>query len=113
MDSPNNINTNMSVGEGNKILFGILAYLGPLVIVSLLVKKDDSFVKFHIKQGLVLLSISIILWILSSIMWSFWPISKIIHIALFILSIIGIINVVQKKEKELPLVGDLARYFSL
>ena len=32
----------------------VLSYIGPLVIVSYIVANNDPFVKFHIKQGLVL-----------------------------------------------------------
>jgi uncharacterized membrane protein len=101
--------------KSGKTLFGILSYLGPLVILSFLVKKDDAFVKFHIKQGLVLLAIQIILWLLSSMlmMWSLWPVYKIVHLAIVVLAIIGIVNVIQNKEKELPLVGGLAKHFPI
>ncbi len=97
--------------ENNRTLMGILSYLGPLVIVALILGKHDPFVKFHTKQGLVVLSLEVIVWILSSIMWPLWMLFNIINLAAIILSIIGIVNVVQGKEKELPLVGGLARHF--
>ena len=102
------------MAKDNKILLSVLSYLGPLVIVSAIINKDDTFVKFHIKQGLVLLSIEVILSILSGGMYlsPFWPIYKILHLALTALSIVGIIYVVQRKEKELPLVGTFAKYFT-
>lgn len=93
---------------GNRTIMGVLSYLGPLVIVSYLVSKDDPFVKFHIKQGLVIFGIEVIVWALGSMMWSFMMLLNIVNLGTFILSIIGIINVVQSKEKELPLVGSFA-----
>jgi len=96
----------------NKTLMGILAYIGPLVIVSYLVAKDDPFVKFHIKQGLVLVVIEVIVWVLASIMWSLFMFVNLINLAVLILAIIGIVNVVEGKEKELPFVGQFSRYFS-
>ncbi len=111
--------TNTNVHEGShqtNILMGVLAYLGPLVIVSYLVAKDDHFVKFHIKQGLVVFCIEVLVWILSSMFY--WHVSgmymliQLLNLATLILSIIGIVNVVQKKEKELPLVGGFASYFT-
>jgi len=110
MDSPNN-NVEQHPAKNDRVLFGVLSYLGPLVIVSLLVKKNDPFIKFHIKQGLVLLSIEVIVWVLSSMMWSLWPLLNIINLAVLVLSIVGIVNVVQGKENKLPLVGDFAHYF--
>jgi hypothetical protein len=53
METPQN-----AASQDNKLM-GILAYIGPLIIVSYLVAKDDPFVKFHIKQGLVLFVIEI------------------------------------------------------
>ena len=97
---------------GDTTVMGILAYLGPLVIIPYLTAKDDAFVKFHIKQGLVLLVIEVGLWLLASLLWPFWRFFQIIHIALIVLMVLGIINVVQKKEKELPFVGKFSRYFS-
>jgi uncharacterized membrane protein len=102
--------------KDNKKLFGILSYLGPLVIISLLVEKNDPTVKFHIKQGLVLLSIEIILSVIfRGMMWSttLSPVYDIIHLALLVLVVIGIINVVQGTQKELPIVGGFARYFAI
>ena len=97
----------------NRLLFGILSYLGPLVIVSYLMDKDDSFVKFHIRQGLVLLSIQVVVWVLLSAVWTLWMFINLINLAVLVLSIIGIINVVNGKEAELPLVGQFAHYFKI
>jgi uncharacterized membrane protein len=111
MDTQNNVKQEQTPAKNDKTLFGVLSYIGPLVIISLLVKKVDPFIKFHIKQGLVLLSIEIILYILGYMLWSLWPLYNLLNLVLLILSIIGIMNVVQNKEKELPLVGGLASYF--
>ena len=91
---------------------GVLVYLGILVIIPYLVAKDDSFVKFHIKQGLVLVVIEFIMWILGMILLPLWMLLAIINLGVFVLIIIGIVNVVQGKEQKLPLVGDFARYFN-
>jgi uncharacterized membrane protein len=89
----------------------ILAYIGPLVIVSYVVAKDDPFVKFHIKQGLVLFVIEIIVQILGSIMWQLWPLLQLVNLAVLVLAIIGIVHASQGKEMKLPLVGDFSSYF--
>lgn len=94
-------------------LMGILAYIGPLVIVSYITAKDDPFVKFHIKQGLVLLVIEIAVWILSSMFWVLFPLWQIINVVALVFSILGIVNVVQGKEKELPILGSYAKHFKI
>ena len=97
----------------NKTLMGVLSYLGFLVLIPLLTDaKRDPFIKFHIKQGLVVFSIEVIVWILASMVWRMWPVINILNIATLVLSIIGIVNVVQNREKELPLVGGFSKYFT-
>ena len=116
MDNKNNANVGGKQSplgkKENRTLMGVLAYLGPLVIVSYLVAKNDPFVKFHIKQGLVLLVIEIILWILGPMFWSIWMLINLLNLVVLLFTIIGIVNVVQGKEKELPLIGQFSRYFS-
>jgi len=90
-----------------------LAYLGPLVIVSYLVAKDDSFVKFHIKQGAVLLVVEVVTWFLGVVFWPLWLLLKLVNLIAFILVIVGIVNVAQGTEKNLPIVGNYARYIAI
>lgn len=99
----------------NTTLMGILAYLGPLVIIPFLTAKDQPFVKFHIKQGLILFVIEILLYIIGGVIMSifFWQIINLLNLGIIILSIVGIVNVVQKKEVELPLVGQFAQKFNI
>ena len=97
----------------NETLMGILAYLGILIIVPFLMAKDDPFVKFHIKQGLLLVIAEIAIMLLSgALMYSLWQLVQLIHLALLVFSIIGIINVVKHQQKELPLIGSLAHNFT-
>lgn len=97
----------------NATLMGILAYLGILIIVPFLMAKDDPFVKFHIRQGLVLVIIELAIWVLGSISWQFWPLLQLVNLGVLVLAIIGIVNVVNHKEAELPLVGSLAKNFNI
>jgi|SRR6185436_16634199 len=112
MENQNNGTSQASHNHENKTLMGILCYLGPLVIISYLVAKEDPFVKFHIKQGLVLFVIDVILWALMPMfMWPLYTLVRLINLALLVLAIIGIVNVVQKKQTPLPVIGGLSRYF--
>lgn len=117
MDTQNNTapeqNNPAQDAANKKTLMGILSYIGPLVIVSFIVSKNDPFVKFHIKQGLVVFSMEVIVWIIGMIIPILWPLLNIVSIINFILSILGIINVVKEKEKALPVVGKFSSYFSI
>ncbi len=99
-----------AAGSDNSLLMGILAYIGILVLIPLFVAKGNAFVQFHVRQGLVLFVIEIIVYVVGEMMWGLYPILSLVNLAMLVLSIIGIINVVQKKEAELPLVGQLAKH---
>ncbi len=119
MDTQDNAGANQnqsspsSNGENKNTLMAVLSYIGPLVIVSYLSAKDDPFVKFHIKQGLVLFVGEIAIWIVTSMVWGLWMIMQFINLGIIVLSIMGIINAVQGKEKELPVVGQYAKSFNI
>lgn len=79
--------------------------------------KKNSFVKFHVKQGLVLLIFSIIwsiaMGFLGGIfmfgMFYLWNILHLLSYVPLIFGIIGIINALNGKEKELLLIGRFAQ----
>ena len=98
MEKPTNIAEENDLKE-NK-LWALLCYLGVLVVIPLLVKKDSAFCQFHAKQGLVLLAGGFL---------SFFPIfGWIIGIAVFVLSVLGIVSVIEGRKKKLPVIGELA-----
>lgn len=96
----------------NTVFMGILAYLGPLVIIPYVMAKEEAFVKFHIKQGLVLLVIEAAVWMLSIMLWMLAPLFMLFNIAVLVLIVVGILRVLQKEQKELPFVGKYAKYFT-
>jgi uncharacterized membrane protein len=96
-------------------IMAAIAYLGILVLIPLFVKKEDPFVAFHIKQGLVLLVPSVLIYILGHTMHSYvlWKLFDIINIAIICLSILGIINALKLKLTTLPLVGSFAKHIKI
>jgi uncharacterized membrane protein len=98
---------------GNETLMGILAYISILVLIPLLVEKNNPFVKYHVKQGLVLLVIEVGVYVIGAMIWMLWPILQFVHLACVVLSILGIVNVVQKKQNPLPLVGQFGDMFKI
>jgi uncharacterized membrane protein len=114
--------------QTNKV-FGILAYLGILVLVTLLAApKNSKFARFHGNQGLVLLIgevgayivIAIILAILGAIAsatysWGLFTVVGILSTILYLVIsicalvflIIGIINAAGGNCKPLPLIGKI------
>lgn len=83
----------------NKMV-ALLSYFFLLCLVPLLTKKVSPFAYFHAKQGLVV-----------CLGWFFtWVpfVGPLLGIFLAVLSIIGIINVLNGKKDKLPIVGSLA-----
>lgn len=91
----------------------IIAYI--IFFIPLLTDaKKDPFVKYHVKQGLVLFICSILVGIVAkifvlSIIGTI--IVPLLNLGLLILLIIGIINATNGVEKPLPFIGQFAGQF--
>jgi len=99
---------------GNAKACAILSYL-LIGLIWYLVDanmKKNSFVKYHVKQGLVLLITSIIIWIIGMALFIIpflgWLIYYILQLLILVLVILGIINAAMDKQKELPVIGTFA-----
>ena len=88
--------------EKNKAM-GLLAYI--LFFIPLLAAKESPFARYHANQGLVLFLCGLI----SSVLWIIpilgWIIAPILSIVITVLAVIGIINALNGKAKELPIIG--------
>lgn len=90
----------------------IVAYL--IFFVPLLTEaKDDPFVKYHVKQGLVLFLAWIALSIFAMVPVIGWVLGPILSLGLLVLMVIGILNAVNGESKELPLIGQYAAKINL
>lgn len=107
--------------EQNKVM-ALLSYLGILVLVPLLAAKELRFARFHANQGLVLL-IALVGWsvvyrvimailrliLLNGAAWriytSLGTTLSLVYIVFTILAVIGIVNAMNGKAKEPPVIG--------
>lgn len=97
------------VEEGK--IFAFLAYLLSIIgfVIVLLAKKDNKFAMFHAKQSLVLFIVYIIGWIVLMLIPVLgWMLLFVWWIIMLIFTILGIINALTGKEKELPIIGKYA-----
>jgi len=93
--------------EDNKTL-GIISYLtwiGLLVAFIMNKDKNDSFVKFHIRQNAGLFLIGLASGLLNFIPGVGGVISYIVFTALFVLWVIGLIGAINWKENPVPVLG--------
>jgi uncharacterized membrane protein len=97
--------------KGKNIGMAVIAYI--VFFVPLLTEsKNDPFVKYHVKQGLVLFIAGIISWLVINVLPLIGLlVAPILNIALLFLLILGIINAAKGVEKPLPLIGRFASEF--
>ena len=94
-----------------------LSYLGLLLLIPLLVLKDNPYAKYHVKQGLALLILGIasgvagiVLGFIPVLGWLLW---MALWIFIVVLAIIGIINALSGKTEPLPLIGKYGDQFKI
>jgi uncharacterized membrane protein len=110
--------------QANKV-YGILAYLSILVLVTIFAApKESRFSKFHANQGLVLfivevggaIAVGITVAILTAIftaigLWYIFWLFRLIWVAFYalmlVLAVIGIINAANGKTLPLPVIGKI------
>ena len=73
--------------------------------------KDDPFVKYHVKQGLMVFLIGLGATVLNQFFIFITFITWIIQILLLVLVILGIMNVLNNKKVPLPFIGQYAEKF--
>lgn len=95
----------------------IVAYI--LFFIPLLTDaKKDPFVKFHVKQGIVIFALAIILWVVRMFipwywLWKLYWLFNLIGLAILVFAIIGIVNAANGKQEKLPLIGQFGDMFKI
>lgn len=95
------------------IAMAVIAYI--LFFVPLLTgdAKKDPFVKYHVKQGLVLFLLVVLInvlgWIVPFYLWLTF--SWILSLATLVLFVVGIVNAVNGKQEPLPVIGKFSDLF--
>jgi len=115
--APESLEVDADDAEKNKI-FGVIAYLWILWVVSYVVAKDSPFAKYHANQGFTLFVLSTAIWIVESILseifymilpaGGFGIISLIwgfVWLGVLALVVLGIINAARGKCVPLPWIG--------
>ena len=90
--------------EKNKILC-LFSYLGILFLIPLLACQDSKFARYHVNQGIILFLADLIIGAVAIILILGWIAAGVGGIVIFVLMIIGIVNAVQGRAKELPIIG--------
>ncbi len=85
-----------------------ISYLGILCLVPLIINRDDEYVAFHARQGLVLW-----IWGVLAIFGLYVPVLgpmffSVSALLIMIFSIIGLLSVVLTRAWKIPVIGDWA-----
>ena len=95
-------------GQKVNVEMAVIAYI--IFLVPLLTDaKDDPFVKFHLKQAIILVIAAVISSVIASIPVIGWfLLGPVLSIGLLILWIMGLVSAINKEKKELPIIGKYA-----
>jgi RNA polymerase subunit RPABC4/transcription elongation factor Spt4/uncharacterized membrane protein len=96
----------------------VVAYLGPLVLIPLICFPNSRFTRYHCNQGLMLAILDVVVSTLISILTTLFRnsiflliltgiISFALSVVLIYLTVVGIINAVKGRAKELPVIGKI------
>ena len=88
--------------------FAVISYISFLCIVSLVLKKDNKFVLFHAKQGLVLFVIEVVSFVISIIPVLGWFLATVGWAIFTVVSLYGIWQSLQGKRYRIPLIAGIA-----
>ncbi len=88
--------------EKNKFM-AVLAYI--IFLIPLIAAKESPFARYHTNQGIILVICAVIVSVISAVPVIGWIIAPVAGIAVTVFAIIGILNALNGKAKELPIIG--------
>jgi uncharacterized membrane protein/ribosomal protein L40E len=86
---------------------GILCYIGPLFIVSLLTRRNSRFVRYHANQGLALFLAELAVDMCAAIPGVGWLIGAVGGVCLLLAALSGIMNAAAGVMKPIPFFGSI------
>ena len=94
----------------------VLAYFGILLLIPLFAARQDSFVRYHVNQGIILVVLEALMQLISRTIGTVpGTVGTIVNLVvgavsllLLIFAIIGIVHAAKGQEKPLPLLGGIA-----
>lgn len=97
--------------EDNKAM-AILAYIGWLVLIPIFGAKSSAYARYHSNQGLILAIVETVIAVVFGLLGLipyvgviFSICSWLLELCCFALFIIGLVNAINGKAKELPIIG--------
>lgn len=99
-----------TTGVSENMLFAALSYVGVLVLIPLLLRRDDPYVSFHAKQGLVIL-IGFVIALLAA-RWA--PVvGNVLFLILLLVDVVALVQALLGRWWKIPLLGLVADMFRI
>ncbi len=97
-----------STSSSTSQALSLIAYVNIFCLVSLFVRPDDAFVRHHVRQGVLLMIIEFCATAMMIDPLFVWP-GMVLFIFALLMSLIGIVTVLQNKTTPLPVIGWLVQ----
>ena len=88
-----------------------ISYLGVFCLIPLIFARDSAFAQYHAKQGVVIAVAGIVLRLLSGLLWDLpfgGALVSIVSLAVFIVSVMGIVKALRGEKFEIPYISGWA-----
>lgn len=100
------------VTQNNEIsdvaLFAALSYIPFFPLFLIMYKRENTFMHFHARQGLVVFIIEALSHVLMKMLPGLSLLFSIFNIFLLVVAVIGLFAALMGKDTRFPLIGDLA-----
>ena len=97
-------------GLDDSRLYAAMAYLSVLVFVPWLLRRDDPFVNWHIRQGIIVFVVSIF----SLVMAAWWAtMGGLLFLVVLVGDVVALVMALQGRRWKIPLLGSLVGKFSV
>jgi uncharacterized membrane protein len=90
-------------------IIAAIGYLWILCLLPLLTKRNSEFAQHHGKQGLVLTIASFAIWLVAWFPFIGWLVGFFGSLIFVVLAVVGIMNALQGKYWEMPILGEYAK----
>ncbi|MBU1083705.1 MAG: hypothetical protein ABIG55_04095 [Candidatus Omnitrophota bacterium] len=91
-----------------KSLYGALSYVSIFCLVPIFMKKEDEFIRFHARQGLMLFLLEVGIWIVSVLPLFGGIIHTLGMLICGVVSLTAIVQVLMGKKWKIPVIGEWA-----
>lgn len=104
MEENKKTETKVVAGQGDSNIIAALSYLSIISIIMYVLKKDDEYVLFHARQGMVIFALSIA----GTLTIPLFGLGFLINMVCFVLAVIGAVKAYQGQKYKFPIITELA-----